>query len=52
MARLELAIEISRANMLDVLDRRNEKGYWEGYRDALIEVKQKIKMEMKTNIAN
>lgn len=43
VTRLELAIGFANANIYDVLDERNEKNYWEGYRDALIEIKDKLK---------
>lgn len=41
--RLTIAIEITKANMLDELDERNESRYWEGYRDALVEVREKLR---------
>ena len=39
---LTLAIGLCEANMLDVLDQRNNKGYHEGYRDALIAIRDKL----------
>lgn len=36
---ITLAIGLCEANMLDILDERNDKGYWEGYRDALLAIK-------------
>ena len=47
MKRLDLAIGFSGANMMDVLDEKNDKGYWEGYRDALMEIREKILGELK-----
>lgn len=40
--RLDLAIGFAQANMFDELDARNDKGYWEGYFDALVEVRNKM----------
>jgi hypothetical protein len=48
MKRLDLAIGLSHANTMDILDEKNiSHNYWEGYRDALIEIKFRLNEELK-----
>lgn len=48
--RMDLAIALTQANMMDELDARNKKGYWEGYFDALVEIRNKIEVRNETII--